>query len=265
MKRTLLLLFAVMIHWTMISAQVHQSTDQGYVFVTNLKTYSQKSLKSRVKTTIAAGRVAIAGEDGQFIFPCIDALEYIVLGSGTFHKYYPLAQDEVPPEYISSAAFDKAVRKVSISNQIPTSWELGKVYSLKPASPNEDDKSVTVRLLRISGNDVTLVTKVDDNFHAASTISLSGETVVEIAIDSNKVYFYNGQQIVLASNDSDETDYLSLVVDDKGITYSQNEEGVRRPNTKLSYVFGEYPEVEYFGWINDKEIVVDDILYVAKP
>ena len=262
MKKALYLLAAAMIQCTMLSAQAHQSTDEGYVFMRNLESYSQQSFKSRIKSTISAGHVAIASEKNKLVFPCVDAVEYIVLRSGAFHKYYPLAQDIVPAEYISSAAFKKAVRKVSIYNQKPTSWELGKAYCFKPAFPHEYIKSVTIRTLRLSSNDVTLVTAVDDNFEATSSISLSGETIVEIAFDDDTVYLYDGQQIVPARNDSGEYDYSSLVVDDKGITYSKNENGVRRINPKLSYVFGEYPYLEYFGWISDKEIVIDDILYV---
>ena len=155
MKKALLFLAVVMIKCTMLSAQAHQSTDEGYVFVTNLKSYSQKSLKSRVKSTISAGKVAIKSDNSGLRFPCIDVAEYIVWGSGSFHKYYPPAQDIVPAEYISSAAFNKAVRKVSISKQVPTSWELGKIYTLKPSYPNKDIKSVTVKVLRLSNDNIT--------------------------------------------------------------------------------------------------------------
>jgi hypothetical protein len=103
----------------------------------------------------------------------------------------------------------------------------------------------------------------DEDFQPTSSINISGEIIVEIAFDNNKVYLYNGQQVVLETNDSDENGYSFLVVDDKGITYSQNEKGVRQPNNKLSYVFGEYPELDYLGWISNTEIVIDNSLYVT--
>ena len=62
---------------------------------------------------------------------------------------------------------------------------------------------------------------------------------------------------------SQEYSYNALVVDDNGISYSQSEDGVRQMVSKLSYVFGEYPYLDYFGWISATEIVVDDLLYVA--
>ena len=68
---------------------------------------------------------------------------------------------------------------------------------------------------------------------------------------------------MLARNDSGEYSYNALVVDDNGISYSQSEDGVRQMDSKLSYVFGEYPYLDYFGWISATEIVVDDLLYVV--
>lgn len=263
MKRILVFLAVAMMEWTILSAQTHQAFDVGYVFVTNLKTFSQQSLKSKVKSTINAGHVVIAGEDNQLIFHCVDVAESIVLGRGAFHKYYPPAQDMVPAEYISSAAFKKAVRKVNVYRQMPSGWELGKVYTFKPVAPNEYVKSITVRTLRLSSDDVTLVTEVDDNFLPSSSISISGETIAEITIGEEKVYMYDGQQIVLSRNDSGEYSYNALVVDDNGISYSQSEDGVRQMVSKLSYVFGEYPYLDYFGWISATEIIVDDLLYVA--
>ena len=261
MKKALLFLTAVIINCTMLSAQQVQSTnDEGYVFISNLKSYSQRSLKSKVKSTISAGRVALK-ENNEFRFPCIDVAEYFVLGSGAFHKYYPPAQDIVPAEYISSAAFNKAVRKVSINKHVPTSWELGKMYTLKPVYPDKDLKPITVKALRLSSNDVTLVTAVDEDFKASSSINISGEIIIEIEHEFGTVYFYNGQQIIPERDITGEDGFYLLVVDDNGITYSKNEEGVRQKDTKLSYVFGSYPEIEYFGWISDKEIVVDDCLY----
>lgn len=264
MKRTFIFLLVAMIQWNMISAQVNPSVDEGYVFTTHLKTYSQKSLKSKARSTIPAGHVAIADENNNLNFHLIEATEYITLRNGAFHEYYPPAQDDVPAEYISSAAFNKAVRKVSISKQMPTSWELGKQYSFKPCSPNEYFKSITVRPLRLSGKNVTLVTMHDENFQPTSSVNISGEIIVEIAHERDTVYLYKGQQIVLETNGSQENDDSSLVVDDKGITYSQNGKGVRQPYNKLSYVFGEYPDLDYFGWISDKEIVIDNILCVKK-
>ena len=164
MKRTFLLLFVAMMKGSMIFAQVNPSVDEGYVFVTNLKSYSKKSLKSKALSTISAGHVAIIDENNSLNFHLIEASESITLGNGAFHEYYPPAQDDVPAEYISSAAFKKAVRKVSISKQMPTTWELGKVYSFKPFSPNADYQSITVRPLRLSGNKVTLVTMKDEDF-----------------------------------------------------------------------------------------------------
>ena len=263
MKKALLFLAAAMIKCTMLSAQAHQSTDEGYVFVTNLKSYSQKSLKSRVKSTISAGKVAIKNDNNELRFPSIDVAEYIVLGSGSFHQYFPPAQDLIPAEYISSAGFKKAVRKVSINKQVPTSWDLDKVYTLKPAYPDKDIKPVTVKALRLSNDNITLATAVDENFKTTSSINISGETIIEIVHEFGTTYFYNGQQIVLESSTTGEDDFYILQVDDKGVTYAKNEEGARKRDTKLSYVFGAYPEIDYFGWISDKEIVMNDILYVV--
>ncbi len=262
MKRTLLLLFTALMNWTMASAQAQPSVDEGYVFVTNLKSYSKKSLKSRTRSVIPAGHVAIATENNMFRFPCVDAAEYIILRSGAFHEYYPPAQEEVPPEFISRAAFNKAVRKVNISSQVPSSWELGKVYSFKPVSSLAYFKSITVKPLRLSSSDVTLVTMVDDNFQPTSSINISGKTIVKIEFEDNTVYLYDGREIVLDTNDSGEHEYRTLVIDDNGVTFSQNENGACQPTSKLSYVFGAYPDVDYFGWISDKEIVVDNLLCV---
>ena len=200
MKRTLLLLFTALMNWTMATAQAQPSVDEGYVFVTNLKSYSKKSLKSRTRSVIPAGHVAIATENNMFRFPCVDAAEYIILRSGAFHEYYPPAQEEVPPEFISRAAFNKAVRKVNISSQVPSSWELGKVYSFKPVSTDGYFKTITVKPLRLSSSDVTLVTMVDDIFQPTSSINISGKTIVKIEFEDNTVYLYDGRQIVLDTN-----------------------------------------------------------------
>ena len=262
MKRTLFI-FAAMIICTMVCAQSYRPVDEGYVFVSNVKTYSQRSVKSRVKSTIHAGRAAICNENREYVFPCVDAMEYITLGSGSFHKYYPLAQDLVAPEYIPSVAFNKAVRKVSVSKESPKNWELGKRYTFNPPFTNEFIKPIKVRTVRLSGSDVTLVTEVDQDFKPSSTISMTGETIIEISLAENTLYFYKGKQIVPAISTTGNYDYCSLVVDDNGVTFAQTEDGVRRADPNLSYVYGQYPEIEYFGWISDKEVIVDDVLYVA--
>lgn len=263
MKRLLVFLATATFVWTMLPAQANQSTDEGYVFVSNLQSHSQKSLKSRVKSTIKAGHVAIKKENKELSFPCVDAVEYITLGGGSFYKYYPPAQDIVPAEYISVAAFKKAVKKVSISPQIPSEWEFGKRYTFKPVSPDEYIKSVTVRTLQLSSRDATLVTGVDENFKPTTTINIPEATLVEIAFSDYTIYLYDGQQVVPAINNSGNyTEYSYLEVDDNGVSYSKKENGVRQPDAKLSYVFGEYPYIDYFGWISASKIVIDDLLFV---
>ena len=262
MKRLLVFLATASFVWTMLPAQANQSTDEGYVFVSNLQSHSRKSLKSRVKSTIEAGHVAIK-KGNDLSFPCVDAVEYITLGSGSFYKYYPPAQDIVPPEYVSVAAFKKAVRKVNISSLMPAGWETGKRYVFTPPAPNENIKSVTIRTVRLSNQDATLVTSVDDDFKPLTTINITGETLVEIKFFDDTVYIYKGQEVVPAINcTSNFSEYSYLEVDDNGIVYSKKENGVRQPDAKLSYVFGEYPAVNYFGWISASEIVIDDLLFV---
>ena len=133
-----------------------------------------------------------------------------------------------------------------------------KVYSFNAV---ESGAYIKVKALRLSGNNVTLVTNVDDNFKASSTTNISGETLFEIVTSYDTFYVYKGDQVVPAKNTSG--DWCDLVVDDKGLTYSKSEDGVRQIDTELSYVFGEYPGCELFGWISDTEIVLDDVLYVA--
>ena len=233
----------------------NQSFTEGYVFTSNLKTYSRESLESKVKSDIAAGRVAIAAGNNIFNFSKTD--EYIILGSGAFHKYNH-EQDGDSSGYISSSEFEEAVRKVKIYKQMPTNWELGKVYSFNAV---ESGAYIKVKALRLSGNNVTLVTNVDDNFKASSTTNISGETLFFFFSSYDTFYVYKGDQVVPAKNTSG--DWCDLVVDDKGLTYSKSEDGVRQIDTELSYVFGEYPGCELFGWISDTEIVLDDVLYVA--
>ena len=188
----------------------------------------------------------------------MESSEFFTLGSGAFHKYF-LGDDS--PEYISSSEFEKAVRKVKIYKQMPTNWELGKVYSFNAVESGAYDKSIKVKALRLSGNNVTLVTKVDENFNALSTTNISGETLFEIVTSYGTFYVYKGDQVVPAKKTSG--DWCNLVVDDKGLTYSKSEDGVRQIDTELSYVFIDDFAFALFGWISDTEIVWDDVLYVA--
>lgn len=263
MKRVLIFSVAIIVAYCMLAET--RSADVGYVFTSNLQSHSTKSLKSRVKSTIEPGRVAVmTGND--LDFPCIDVVEYITLGKGSFYKYYPPAQDIVEPEYVSAAAFKKATRKVNIYSQAPANWEMGRRYTFKPSSRNDYFKSVTVRVVRLSGNDVTLVNNVNEDFKPSSIIDISGKTVVEIDIDNEfagKVYWFDEQQVVPADNLSG--GYGELEIDENGLTYTKGENGERKPDSRLSYVFGEYPAIDYFGWISDTEIVIDDLLFVAEP
>mgnify|MGYP007069912467 CR=1 FL=1 len=231
------------------------SPDVGYVFVSNLQSYSQKSINSKAAWTISKGKVAIADDDNKLSFACNDCVEYMVLKSGAFHEYYPQAQEEVPAEYVATADYNKAVRKVNVHKRMPDNWKMGKVYHFKTSSSDYTD-SIKLRTVRLSGKNVSLITDYDGR-----TINISGESLVEITFDNGyKSYLYKGNEVVPASSASGE--YCSLVVDDNGLTYSQSENGSRRVDTKLSYNHN-IPEVAYFGWISDVEIVLNDYLYVA--
>ena len=60
-------------------------------------------------------------------------------------------------------------------------------------------------------------------------------------------------------------EYRTLVIDNGGNAFSKDDEsGTMRRESRLSNVFGEYPSIEYFGWISPTEIVVDDQLFVAE-
>ena len=232
------------------------SPDVGYVFVSDLQSYSQKSVNSERGYPISKGKVAIADGDNTLSFACSDCAEYMVLRSGAFHEYYPQAQEEVPAEYVATADFNKAVRKVYVHKRMPDNWEMGKTYHFKSAS-NDYTNSIKLRTVRLSGKrNVSLITDYD-----GSTINISGNSIVEITFDNGyKSYLYEGREVVPASSASGE--YCSLVVDDNGLTYSQSENGSRRVDTKLSYNH-DIPTVAYFGWISDVEIVLDSTLYVA--
>ena len=236
--------------------------DEGYVFVSNLQTHSQRTLKSKVMTTIRTGKVGVVdSHDGRVVFNWVDAMEYIKWNyDGGFSKYIPENQDEycIKPEYILNAAFNKAVRKVKISKLIPTSWELGKVYTFKPVLQDNNTicKFLKVRAVRLSDNNVTLNGK-----------NISGKIIIEFTFlhddnYKNSVCRYNEQELSLANNTSGD-DYVTLQVDENGITYSVSQNGVRKKVTKLSDVQGEYPAIGYFGWISDTEIVCDHTLYVS--
>lgn len=236
--------------------------DEGYVFVSNLQTHSQRTLKSKVMTTIRTGKVGVVdSHDGRVVFNWVDAKEYIKWNyDGGYSKYIPENQDEysIKPEYILNAAFNKAVRKVKISKLIPTSWELGKVYTFKPVLQDDNTicKFLKVRAVRLSDNNVTLNGK-----------NISGKIIIEFTFlhddnYKNSVYRYNEQELSLANNTSGD-DYVTLQVDENGITYSVSQNGVRKKVTKLSDVQGEYPAIGYFGWISDTEIVCDHTLYVS--
>lgn len=263
MKKSVLLLAAAMLSWTLLPAQSAKSGDEGFVFVSPLKSHSKKSLKSPVESTIEAGRVAVKSSDSnELTFSLIDAAESLALGKGTFYSYYPPAQDYVPAEYVSVAEFNKATRKVKIYSEVPASIECGKRYVFKPQYPSEYRTSATVRVIRL-GRDVSLVTDVDyeNDFTPSRTIDISGKALMEVSFGDNIVYLYNGQQVMLASNLGGR-DYSTLVVDDNGAIFAKGEDGNRRATTKLSYVFGEIPEIGYIGWISDAELVIDDELFV---
>ena len=263
MKRTVLLLVAAMLSWTLLPAQTAKSGDEGYVFVSPLKSHSKKSLKSPVKSTIEAGRVAVkSSESNELAFSLIDAAESMTLGSGSFYEYFPPAQDYVPAEFVSVAEFKKATRKVRIYSDVPASIECGKRYVYKSQSPGEQS-SATVRVLRLSGKGVTLVTDVDpeNDFTPSRTEDISGKALIEVSFGDNIIYIYNGQQLMLASNLGGR-DFSTLEVDANGATYAKDEDGNRQATTKLSYVFGEIPEIGYFGWISDTELVIDDELFI---
>lgn len=257
MKRFFILLVVAMTTWYILPAQT-QSIDVGYLFVTDLQVYDQKSVNSEVAGAISKGRVAIADDDNRLSFDFTDGAEYIILGSGSFHEYYPLSQEEVPAQYIASADFKKATRKVNVYKKVPTNWKIGKVYTFKSSLTDGFNDIIKVRAVRLSGKNVSLLT----DEYSGRSINVSGETLVEIAFDGGyKSYWYNGEEVILANSDSG----CSLVVDDKGLTYSQNENGIRRLDSKLSYLFGLITGVGYFGWISDTEIVVSNTLYVLNP
>ena len=262
MKRFLFLLVAGMMSWTMVQATTPQSHDDGYVVTSKLRSHSKRSLKSKVKSTIDPGRVAVKTGNNIFSFHIIDAAEFINTQSGAFYKYYPPAQDYVPAEYISVAQFNKSVRKVKISWQLPRGWELGKRYVFKPIEPNEYVKSATVRAVRLKGDNITLVTKVDDNFKPTKYINITGKTIIEVAYNDEKLYWYNGEQIMPAENL--EGKYGTLHIDDNGVPYSVTENGNRNVINRLSNVLGEIPMLDYFGWISDTEIVIDDLVLVRQ-
>ena len=258
MKRILFLLIAAIMSWTMVQALSPAQDAEGYVITSKLKSHNKRSLKSRVKSTIAPGRVAIKTGDNIFSFHIIDAAEFIKTQSGAFYKYFPPAQDIVPAEYIAVADFKKSVRKVKISSQLPTSWELGKRYVFKPIEPNEYVKSATVRAVRLKGDYITLVTKVDDNFKPTKTINITGKTIIEVAYNDEKLYWYNGEQIMPAENLDGK--YGTLHIDDNGVPYSVTEDGNRNVINRLSNVLGEIPMLDYFGWISSTQIVIDDLV-----
>ncbi len=264
MKRTVLLLAVAMLSWALLPAQTAKSGDEGYVFVSPLKSHSKKSLKSPVKSTIEAGRVAVkSSESGELVFSLIDVAEYMTLGTGAFYEYFPPAQDYVPAEYVSVAEFNKATRKVKIYSEVPASIECGKRYVFKPQYPSEYRTSATVRVIRLTGKGVTLVTDVDheNDFTPSRTEDISGKALIEVSFGDNINYLYNGQPLMLASNLGGR-DYSTLEVDANGATYAKDEDGNREATTKLSYVFGEIPEIGYFGWISDTELVIDDELFI---
>lgn len=247
-----------MVSWTMIQAALAPKDDEGYVVTSQLKSHSKKSLKSKVKSTISPGRVAIGTSSNNLTFHIIDAGESITTSTGAFYKYYPPAQDNVPAEYISTREFNKSTRKVKISSQLPASWKMGKRYVFKPIVPNDYVKSATVRAVRLKGDNITLVTNVNEDFTPSKTINITGETLIEIAYNGEKLYWYKGQQIMPSQNL--EGKYCTLEVDDNGVPYSVAEDGNRSVNTRLSNVLGEIPMIEYFGWISGNEIVIDDLV-----
>lgn len=263
MKKTVLLLAVAMLSWTLLPAQTDKSGDEGYVFVSPLKSHSKKSLKSPVKSTIEAGRVAVkSSELGELAFSLIDAAESMTLGSGSFYEYFPPAQDYVPAEYVSATEFKKATRKVRIHSTLPASIECGKRYVYKSQFAGEQS-TATVRAIRLSGKGVTLVTDVDheNDFTPSGTIDISGKTIIEVSLGESIVYLYNGQPLMLASNLGGR-DCSTLEMDANGIAYAKDDNGNRRSTLQLSYVFGEIPEIGYCGWISDAELVINDELYV---
>ena len=243
-----------------------QHVDEGYVFTSELQSHSRRTLKSRVMSTILPMRVAVDIGDNRLSFPWTEAVEYIETGSGSFYKYYPPAQEDVNAEYISVAQFNKATRKVSISREAPAGWETGKRYTFNSLDTSSYLESFTLRTVRIAG-DMMLATEPGENFELKNFINITGATLVEIEL-ANKyattIYFYNGQQVIPAGNITG-NEYRDLVVDDNGNVFSNDSEtnSIRR-ETRLSYVFGMYPDIDYFGWISPTEVVVDNMLCVAE-
>ena len=260
MKRFAVLFAAVVLAWSILPAQ---EVDEGYVFLKDVQSYSKKSLKSKKMSTITAGRVIVKGEGNEYSFGFVDVAEYFTLGSGSFYKYYPPAQDIVPAEYVSAAAFKKAVRKVSISQALPADILPGRVYTFVPSAHSDYVASLKIRALRLPDN-VTLATDVDydNNWQPTNVIDISGETVLELEYAETVAYWYNGQVLMLARNLGGE-DYCTLEIDNDGVIYAKDANGNRVRDSRLSYVFGEMPEVGYFGWISANEVVLDDMLCVA--
>lgn len=267
MRKYVVLLAVALLASLTVSAQKAKSYDDGYLFVKPLKSHSKQSLKSRVKSTITPGRVAtIYSDDPNELlgFCLVDAAEYFKLGKGSYYKYYPIAQDIVPAEYVSVAEFNKATQKVKVYHDAPASIEVGKRYSFKPKNPKEYSYPATVRLIRL-GSNVRLVTEVDyeNNFRPLSYDDVSGKTVIELRYPDldHSAYIFNGKQIFLASNLAGQ-DYSSLTIDDNGTPYAVDDKGNRRQATDLSVIEGEIPEIGYIGWISATELVINDLLYV---
>lgn len=246
------------------------ASKKGYIITKPIKTSLSKAANARFDRTIEANTVCIEveSEPGTYFFPLIDASESLEVGK-TYITYYEPAQDEVPPRYAKRTVFDRSAKKVVIYSSAPASWQPGVMKTLVPKVKGYLTK-VTVKPIVIKDQNAVFINhNYEDNSQAKS--SMYGKTVYEITSYTedgyDTIYGYNGQQIVKfnlnADGDFSDDFCPTLKVDENGYCHAKGdrETDTFHPCSELGCVYGEYPSMEVFGWIDNTLMVIDNELF----
>lgn len=266
MKRFYVFIVAAISSCVMLCAQSNACYSNAYLFISPVNAHISNSSSSAASSVIESGRVAVVTSPDTYTFYHPDVAEGFTDDGGAFIKYFPPAQDIVDAQYVLRADFNKASKMVTVAHAMPAEWTRLKRYAFVPVANDEYALPITVRVIGLQANaDVSLVTEVDYENDFSPLSYIVPDEIIEITMGDNApIYCYRSSQVWLEDNNIG-SDFSEMIMDERGNIFAKDENGILRAESRLSYVFGNIPEVDFFGWISATEVVLDDTLYVMKP